>query len=174
MFEKEAEDYIDKLTEDWTDGEYSFSIDDMRKAILHFAEYGYNKGKHEEDVTQEKLFAEYVYARSLITDLLRNSDEYARQRAIDYIDNDKIEINKANEWHDLRKNPNDYPTEADKWIRCVFWNDDEYIGATEWYEPTEDEIGFGHLIIDIVCNGESLDLTSIKAWCEIPKFEVTE
>lgn len=43
MFEKEAEEYIEKLTEDWNDGEYSFSVDDMRKAILYFAEFGYNK-----------------------------------------------------------------------------------------------------------------------------------
>lgn len=43
MFEKEAEEYIEKLTEDWNDGEYSFSVDDMRKVILYFAEFGYNK-----------------------------------------------------------------------------------------------------------------------------------
>lgn len=36
--EKEAEEYIDKLTKDWFDGEYSFSVEELRQAILHFAE----------------------------------------------------------------------------------------------------------------------------------------
>ena len=44
MFEKEAEEYIDKLTRDWSDGEYSFSVEELRQAILHFAEYGFQKG----------------------------------------------------------------------------------------------------------------------------------
>ena len=48
MFEKEAEEYIDKLTADWSDGEYSFPVDDMREAILHFAKFGYNKAKEED------------------------------------------------------------------------------------------------------------------------------
>ena len=38
MFEKEAEEYIDKLTKDWSDGEYSFSVEELRQAIFHFAE----------------------------------------------------------------------------------------------------------------------------------------
>ena len=36
--EKEAEEYIDKLTKDWSDGEYSFSVEELRQAIFHFAE----------------------------------------------------------------------------------------------------------------------------------------
>lgn len=36
--EKEAEEYIDKITRDWSDGEYSFSIEELRQAVLHFAE----------------------------------------------------------------------------------------------------------------------------------------
>lgn len=36
--EKEVEEYIDKLTKDWSDGEYSFSVEELRQAILHFAE----------------------------------------------------------------------------------------------------------------------------------------
>lgn len=36
--EKEAEEYINKLTKDWSDGEYSFSVEELRQAIFHFAE----------------------------------------------------------------------------------------------------------------------------------------
>lgn len=36
--EKEVEEYIDKLTKDWFDGEYSFSVEELRQAIFHFAE----------------------------------------------------------------------------------------------------------------------------------------
>jgi hypothetical protein len=68
MFEKEAEEYIDKLTRDWSDGEYSFSVEELRQAILYFAEFGYNKankwkypskGEYPKD---EENFRSYVVA----------------------------------------------------------------------------------------------------------------
>lgn len=59
MFEKEAEEYIDKLTKDWSDGEYSFSVEELRQAILHFAEFGYNKANEWHYVKDGDLPKEY-------------------------------------------------------------------------------------------------------------------
>lgn len=76
MFEKDAEEYIDKLTENWTDGAYSFSVEEMRQAILHFAEFGYNKAKAE--------------ANDIIDELLINGyDESTRRKALDFLYPDK-------------------------------------------------------------------------------------
>jgi len=62
---------------------------------------------------------------------------------------------------------NDYPNEPNLCIRCKYHNGDEYIGYTEWYEPSEDEIGYGSLVLDIVSNGESLLPDEIEMWCII-------
>lgn len=64
---------------------------------------------------------------------------------------------------------NDYPNEPDLCVRCVYFNGDEYIGYTEWYEPSEDEIGYGSLMLDIVSNGEVLLPDEIEMWCIIDK-----
>lgn len=63
----------------------------------------------------------------------------------------------------------DYPNEPDLCVRCVDFNGDEYIGYTEWYEPSEDEIGYGGLVLDIVSNGEPLVQSDIDMWCIIDK-----
>ena len=68
MFEKEAEDNkppyafcaLDTKCELWKDG--------FQKG----AEFGYNKANE--------------YAKTIIQDLLDNSDEYARQRAMDFLE----------------------------------------------------------------------------------------
>lgn len=63
----------------------------------------------------------------------------------------------------------DYPNKSGLCIRCKYYNGDEHIGYTEWYEPSEDEIGYGRLVLDIVSNGESLLLDDIEMWCIIDK-----
>ena len=77
-------------------------------------------------------------------------------------------------WHDLRKNPNDLP-KVDMLVRVRLSSGMEHICETDYYEPSEDEIGYGKLIISFYeLNGKWIDDTEIIAWCEIPKFEVEE
>ena len=71
MLEKEAEDYANQscFTE-MPNPSLSECIDisdEIKEAVL----YGYNKAKD--------------YAKTIIQDLLNNSDEYARQRAMDFL-----------------------------------------------------------------------------------------
>jgi regulator of replication initiation timing len=77
-------------------------------------------------------------------------------------------------WHDLRKKPNDLP-KVDMLVRVRLSSGMEHICETDYYEPSEDEIGYGKLIISFYeLNGKWIDDTEIIAWCEIPKFEVEE
>lgn len=75
------------------------------------------------------------------------------------------------QWHDLRENPNDLPTKEDITIRCVLSNGNEVICKTDWYEPAEDEIGYGKIIIQFYCNDDWIDTNDVIVWCELPKFE---
>ena len=62
--------------------------------------------------------------------------------------------------------------EADKLIRVRLRNGMEHICETCYYEPTEDEIGYGKLVISFYeLNGEWIDDNDIIAWCEIEPFE---
>ena len=71
-------------------------------------------------------------------------------------------------WHKLREK---YP-EADKLVRVRLMSGMEHICETCYYEPTEDEIGYGKLVINFYeLNGEWVDDNAIIAWCEIPKFK---
>ena len=63
----------------------------------------------------------------------------------------------------------DYPTKANLCIRVVNYNGNEYIGYTEWYAPSEDEIGHGDLVLNIVSNGEVIMPENIEMWCIIDK-----
>lgn len=74
-------------------------------------------------------------------------------------------------WHDLREDPNDLPTKENVIIRCVLNNGNEVICETDWYSPTEDEIGYGKLIIQFYCNDDWIDTNDVIAWCELPKFK---
>ena len=74
------------------------------------------------------------------------------------------------EWHYV-KDREDLPLEAGLHIRVVLHNGNEYICETDYYEPSEDEIGFGHLLIQLYSNNEWIDDNDVYAWCEIPKFE---
>ena len=78
------------------------------------------------------------------------------------------------QWHDLRKSPTDYP-EPEKLVRVHCYNGDEYICETYLYEPSEDEIGYGKMIIQFAeLNGDWVDDNCIQAWCEIEPFEEEE
>ena len=72
------------------------------------------------------------------------------------------------QWHTLSEK---YP-EADKLIRVRLMSGMEHICETCYYEPTEDEIGYGKLIINFYeLNGEWVDDNEVIAWCEIPTFD---
>jgi hypothetical protein len=72
------------------------------------------------------------------------------------------------QWHKLSEK---YP-EADKLVRVRLMSGMEHICETCYYEPTEDEIGYGKLIINFYeLDGEWVDDTDIIAWCEIPTFD---
>ena len=72
------------------------------------------------------------------------------------------------QWHKLSEK---YP-EADKLIRVHCYSGMEYICETCYYEPTEDEIGYGKLVINFYeLNGEWVDDNDVIAWCEIPQFK---
>ena len=101
--------------------------------------------------------------------------EYAK-----YDDNGRVSVNddkfkaflaglKAGKpkWYKLSEK---YP-EADKLVRVRLMSGMEYICETCYYEPTEDEIGYGKLVITFYeLNGEWVDDNDIIAWCEIPKY----
>ena len=75
MFEKESQDYADRETAPrqqlYIKGRADINADyeDVKRIWQDGANFGYVKGKEE--------------AKIIIQDLLDNSDEYARQRAID-------------------------------------------------------------------------------------------
>ena len=72
------------------------------------------------------------------------------------------------QWHKLSEK---YP-EADKLVRVRLLSGMEHICETCYYEPTEDEIGYGKLIINFYeLNGEWVDDNEVIAWCEIPTFD---
>ena len=71
MFEKGAEEYYYKtypVTLNIGEEERKKGVTDI---FVKGAEFGYNKANE--------------YAKTIIQDLLNNSDEYARQRAIDFL-----------------------------------------------------------------------------------------
>ena len=80
---------------------------------------------------------------------------------------------KKDEWHYV-KDGKDLPLDAGLHIRVVLHNGNEYICETDYYEPSEDEIGFGHLLIQLYSNDEWIDENDVYAWCELsmpPKKE---
>ena len=75
MFEKEAEEYSNNWKINKNNDLNFAELVELRaviyKANKDGAEFGYNKAKEE--------------AKTIIQDLLSNSDEYARQRAMDFL-----------------------------------------------------------------------------------------
>lgn len=77
--------------------------------------------------------------------------------------------NKANEWHYIKDG--DLP-EVGKLVRVRLMSGMERICETEYYEPSEDEVGFGKLILSFYeLNDEWVDDNDIVAWCELPRCE---
>lgn len=112
------------------------------------------------------------YRKSLKQRLIDN-DEFERLEKFDenveeaYLAGLKEQIP---QWHDLRKSSTDYP-EPKKLVRVHCYNGDEYICETYLYEPSEDEIGYGKMIIQFIeLNGDWVDDNCIQAWCEIEPF----
>jgi len=68
MFEEEADFAETKMLINCNGG---YKKKDYKKGWQDGAEFGYNKAKE--------------YAKTIIQDLLSNSDEYARQRATDFL-----------------------------------------------------------------------------------------
>jgi hypothetical protein len=72
------------------------------------------------------------------------------------------------QWHKLSEK---YPY-ADTLVRVRLMSGMEHICETCYYEPTEDEIGYGKLIINFYeLNGEWVDDNDVIAWCEIPTYD---
>ena len=69
MFEKDAEEYSTSSKVDYVN---NIAITLVQQAYKDGAEFGYNKANE--------------YTITIIQDLLDNSDEYARQRAYEYLD----------------------------------------------------------------------------------------
>ena len=81
--------------------------------------------------------------------------------------------NKANEWHklDWKKDSPD----VDKLVRVKTKSGEEYICQTYLYYPTEDEIGYGSVIIQFEeLNGDWVDDNEIGYWCYIEPFKEIE
>ena len=74
------------------------------------------------------------------------------------------------QWHKLDWKK-DFP-DVDKLVRVRTKSDEEYICQTYLYYPTEDEIGYGSVIIQFEeLNGYWVDDNEIEYWCEIPTFD---
>ena len=74
--------------------------------------------------------------------------------------------NKSNEWHDLRKNPNDTPKTTGDYVTNigVLTYDHYGNGVYKWHTPFCEACDYS----DVVGDDE------VIAWCEIPKFKEIE
>ena len=79
MFEKEAEE--------WVKNNLHSTEEDYIKAFKDGAEFGFQKGIKTKvnTTTISDCPVKDAYVKSIIQDLLSNSDEYARQRAMDFL-----------------------------------------------------------------------------------------
>ena len=71
MFERNAEEYVNTHVAP----PFSIGEQDLYDCFQRAATFGYNKANE--------------YAKTIIQDLLDNSDEYARQRAMDFLEEEK-------------------------------------------------------------------------------------
>ncbi|MCR4627379.1 MAG: hypothetical protein K5640_06990 [Treponema sp.] len=79
----------------------------------------------------------------------------------------EVGYNKANEWHDLRKDPNDLPKEDCKIYLAYSFGDTE----PSLYEYIASEEGQWEWMPRRIA---SLSNDQIRAWCEIPQFNPEE
>ena len=74
------------------------------------------------------------------------------------------------EWHKLDWEK-DFP-DVDKLIRVRTRSGAEYICETYFYSPTEDEIGYGSIIIQFSeLNGDWVDDNEVEYWCYVEPFK---
>lgn len=101
MFEKESEEYQIRKHHQRLYGHKPVVMKELNTTFKDGAEFGYHEGfkdcaKSRLNVTTisdcpGKDEVQLEYARAIIKDLLFNSDEYARQRAIDFLmENEQI------------------------------------------------------------------------------------
>ena len=73
-------------------------------------------------------------------------------------------------WHELNWEK-DYP-KSDSLVRVRTKSGEEYICETYDYQPTEDEIGYGHIITQFgQLDGNWVDDNEIEYWCYIEPFK---
>ena len=96
MFEKEAEEYVNTHVAP----PFSISEQDLYDCFQRAVTFGYNKAKEDademksrflelcnlKDMRIKELEKANEYAKTIVQDLLDNSDEYARQRAMDFLE----------------------------------------------------------------------------------------
>lgn len=174
--EKEVEEYIDKLTKDWFDGEYSFSVEELRQAIFHFAEprekriaelkqeaeewvqnnnYPYSNCPNIEKKLKQAYLAGAEPREKCIAELETGKDMAETDLAtVAYMQG--VERYKP-KWHDLRNNPNDLP---EPYTTVLDENSDkvEYIGYGKWQVYSEYYERYSEVDPPI-------------AWCKTPTFE---
>ena len=81
-----------------------------------------------------------------------------------------LEINKPNEWHDLRKNPDDLPKKVGNYVVCYL----DTMHERHTFELSYvDYLVKEHWVDVYNHNIEKYD-EGVIAWCEIPKFEVKQ
>ena len=161
MFEKEAEKWtIDYVCKDCSrykeckSKEHCTCKDCSKEKWQNGAEFGYNKCREE--------------LKKIGLALQSDMDKTIEQNI-----SLKKELEKSNEWHKLDWEKH-FP-EADKLIRVRLRDGMEHICETCYYEPTEDEIGYGKYVISFYeLNGEWVDDNDVIAWCEIEPFKESE
>ena len=117
-------------------------------------------------MTDEEMAEEYYYKTYPVT---LNIGEEERKKEVTDIFLAGLKAGRP-QWHKLDWEK-DFP-EADKLIRVRLRDGMERICETCYYEPTEDEIGYGKLVISFYeLNGEWVDDNDVIAWCEIPTFD---
>ena len=98
-------------------------------------------------------------AEEYVCGLFPSVNVFASGRLIQaFKDGAKFGYNKVNEWHDLRKNPNDLPPYDKSTSSCIDVLSDE--GFVCFYSDI-DKCWYRH----------GCHISPPKAWCKIPKFE---
>ena len=119
----------------------------LKRAYQYGAEFGYNKAK--EEMIQNGLVLQSDMDKTIEQNIAL-----------------KKELNKANEWHDLRKNPNDLPNECEIVVcYCLGYCGVSYPITAQLYIDYEDSSV--HRWWTIAGEGHSEQLNNVIAWKEI-------
>ena len=96
-------------------------------------------------------------AEERITEQFGTSGEYVTRQRI-WQDGAEFAYNKANEWHDLRKDPNDLPN-----VHCMNWVIALYGNGTLWCRARREEFVEGIFWV----NSYHYQIYNVIAWKEI-------